>query len=130
MAAILLVDDDEAFGFAVSRRLKAAGHEVVTVRSSMKALDVLDAGSHVDIMLADIVLAKGEPNGISLARMARLKRPRIKTALITGYRDIAGDESTLPGPLFYKPLDLDEFADAVAGMLPRSPELPHRQGAA
>jgi DNA-binding NtrC family response regulator len=120
MAAILLVDDDEAFGAAVSKRLTAAGHEVVAVRSSMKALDVLDARSEIDIMLADIVLAKGEPNGLTLARMARMKRPRVKTALITGYRDIAGDEFTMPGPLFYKPLDLDELADAVAELVPES----------
>jgi DNA-binding NtrC family response regulator len=117
MCTILLVDDDETCAFATAEHLTDRGHEVITVHSSMKALDVLETTAVIDLLLADLVLGNGEPNGISLARMAHVKRPDIKTALMTGCRDIAGDESMMPGRLFYKPLDFDKLAQAIEAII-------------
>lgn len=118
MCTILLVDDDEACAFATAAYLTDCGHEVISVQSSMKALEVLEAADQIDLVLTDLVLGSGEPNGISLARMARMKRSGIKLMLMTGYRDIAADESAMPGKMFYKPLDLDELARAIEAMVP------------
>ena len=100
MATILLVDDDAAFTFATSTHLTGEGHDVISVDSAMRALEVLETTPKVDMVLTDVILRSGEPNGISLARMAQMKRPKIKTVLMTGYRDIAGDEAIMRGPCF------------------------------
>jgi DNA-binding NtrC family response regulator len=117
MCTILLVDDDEACAFATAAHLTDCGHQVISVHSSMMALDILEAEVKIDLVLTDIVLARGKPNGISLARMAHVKRPDIKTVLMTGCRDIAGDESMMPGRLFYKPLDFDKLAQAIEAII-------------
>ncbi|MDB5410021.1 MAG: hypothetical protein JWL84_4933 [Rhodospirillales bacterium] len=118
MCTILLVEGDEAFQFATAKSLRSRGHEVVSVHSSLKALDVLESESKIDLILADLILTRGEPNGISLARMALMKRPGIKTVLMTRHRDIASDEAVMPAKLLYKPLDLDKLADTIAQMVP------------
>jgi DNA-binding NtrC family response regulator len=109
MQTILLVDDDEAYGLATARHLEASGYEVIQVTTSMKALDILESTQAIDFILTDLVLEKGQPNGASLLLMAQLKRPGIKSALMSAYTDVAGDEAILPAKLLYKPLDLTEL---------------------
>jgi two-component system, NtrC family, sensor kinase len=117
LRTILLVEDDLAFAYSAARHLKSAGYDVVTVPNSMKALDVLDSERQVDLVLSDIVLASGQPNGISLVRMARMKRPGIKTMLMTGYRDLLGNDAASPGKLLYKPVDLETLSREVRALV-------------
>src|ERR1700736_1920655 len=101
MRTNLLVDDDEKFATATAKYLRAVGYDVVTALTSMKALDVLDSRRDVDLVLSDIVLKLGGPAGISLVQMARMKRPGIKVALMTGSRGIADFGAAMPAKLFY-----------------------------
>jgi hypothetical protein len=56
----------------------------------------------------------GQPNGLSLGRMARIKRLGIKVAFISGC-DI--DAALLPGKLFRKPVDVDHLVKEVGALL-------------
>jgi hypothetical protein len=53
---------------------------------------------------SDLVMPKGQPNGLALGRVARMKWRGIKLVFISGC-DL--DESSLPGKLFRKPVDTD-----------------------
>jgi CheY-like chemotaxis protein len=116
MKSILVVEDDEALVHVLVRQLQRAGYDATGVTSTMAALRILDADSGIDLVLADLVMPKGEPNGLALGRMARMRRSGIKLVFITGY-DLGIDGASLPGRLFRKPLDFPELLSEVGTLL-------------
>jgi CheY-like chemotaxis protein len=116
MKSILVVEDDEALAYTLAREFQRAGYKAMGVSSSMMALKVLDRDSEIDLVLADLVMPKGQPNGLALGRMARMRRHGIKLVFITGY-DLGLDESVLPGRLFRKPLDLPDLLAEIRMLL-------------
>lgn len=117
MHTLLLVEDDQTLRYVATTFLTTAGFDVVGVADTMKALDQLDTGRNFDLAVVDIVMPKGIPNGVSFARMARMKRPGIPVIFTTGYKDLAGAAPALLGPVFQKPIDLDELAKAITAKL-------------
>jgi CheY-like chemotaxis protein len=114
MKSILLVDDDEALAYSLARHFETAGFTVRAVRSSMAALTILDSDYEIDLVLTDLVMPEGEPNGLALGRMARMKRLGVKLVFISGY-DF--DENSLPGKLFRKPVDADHLMTEIGTLL-------------
>jgi two-component system response regulator HydG len=111
-AIILIVEDDVAFGYALKRHLEAHDYDVVAASSSVEALKEFEQQT-VDVVITDIRLLKGEPHGLSLARMIRQKKPRIPVILMTAYPDLLQGESSLPGLVFHKPVELATLRNAV-----------------
>ena len=67
----------------------------------MKALEALEASRHIETLVTRVRFAPGRPNGVTLARLARIKRPGIKvlfTALpeFQKYTEGLGDFMALP----------------------------------
>jgi two-component system nitrate/nitrite response regulator NarL len=114
---ILVVDDDEMLAYATAKHLKQCGYDVITVNGTTSALAVLDSGRHIDLVLADIVMPAGQPNGFAFGRMVRMKRRDIKMVFMTGYRELKVDESEWTGRVFYKPLDFDSLRREIGAML-------------
>lgn len=112
---ILVVDDDEGFREATAAMLRSAGYEVRTAPDFRLALEILESNEAIDLFLADIVMPD-RVNGLALARMARLRRPRIKIAYISGY-DLKGIEAEALGPIIQKPLDEEAFLVRIAALL-------------
>jgi len=54
-----------------------AGHKVATFREPMGALRALET-EHFEILITRVRFPIGQPNGVALVRMARMKRPSIK----------------------------------------------------
>jgi DNA-binding NtrC family response regulator len=110
MPTVLVVEDDEALLYAIERHLSGAGLSVIAVPNSMAALKVL-AGDHestIDVLLTDIVMPEGNPHGIALSRMAKLRAPELHIICMTGYLDVVGAMGQpLEYQMFSKPLDLD-----------------------
>jgi len=102
---ILLVDDDEAFGYASARGLRAAGYEVSLAPDHRLALQILESSRPLDLMITDIVMP-GHVNGFALARMARMRRLALKVLYMTAY-DLAGDEAL--GKVLRKPVTPDRL---------------------
>ena len=113
MKTLLLVEDDEALGYTLSRQLQAAGYDVMLANSSMSALNVLDSDRQIDFVIADTIMPKGQPNGLAFARIARMKRLGIKVAFITGYTNLALNDNTLCARVFYKPVDLEDLVAEI-----------------
>jgi CheY-like chemotaxis protein len=104
---ILMVDDDLVFGDAAARVLRDAGFEVFLAPDHRLALEDLESTRPIDLLITDIVMPE-RVNGVALSRMARLRRPGLKTIYLTAY-DIPGIEDDASGPVLRKPIDPDRL---------------------
>jgi DNA-binding NtrC family response regulator len=75
---IVVAHDEPRFRQRLAGWLMAAGHEVQVCAASMDALDILERPGRIDVLITRVAFPAGQPNGISLARMARLKRSGIE----------------------------------------------------
>jgi CheY-like chemotaxis protein len=109
---VLVVDDDNATRYVTTKLLSRAGYDVVEARDYSGALSVLEDDSVVDVLFVDLVLP--QVNGFALARMARMKNPRIKCIYTTGF-DVPTSEAI--GPVLRKPVADDVLLATVAKAL-------------
>ena len=83
---VLVVEDRpdvlEATGYLIEA---AFGCTVLTAQSCVEALEILDVGKRVDLIFSDVVLPGKD--GLTLARLARERRPELPIALVTGFED-------------------------------------------
>jgi CheY-like chemotaxis protein len=112
---ILLVDDDDGYRYAAQRALEAAGFEVAAVSGFNDALQRLDSLEPIDLLVIDIVM---KVNGFALARMARYRRPSLKTLYMTAF-DVPSEEAV--GRLIRKPTAMDELVREVEAAIADEP---------
>jgi DNA-binding NtrC family response regulator len=113
---IIVVEDDDALRYAYNRTLTAAGYTVHPFRDYRGVMEMLDEGAEAHLMLVDLVLPPGTPHGISVAAMARLRRPGLPTLYVTGHADhaahvVAGSDVLL------KPVTDETLLATVAKMM-------------
>jgi PAS domain S-box-containing protein len=122
-ARLLLVDDDHLVRGTVGAELRDRGYDVVEAEGGRAALQLLDAGERVDLLVTD--LSMPGMDGASLILEAQKRRPGLPAVLVTGY---AGDGATLavgeaaPNATFTllrKPTSATELGDLVAALLLR-----------
>jgi AraC-like DNA-binding protein len=58
----------------------------------MDALHWLDGTNEIDVALVDLVMPKGQPNGLSLGRMARVRNSKLIVNYLTAYPDLGKDD--------------------------------------
>ena len=94
-ATILVVDDDPLIAMSTVDMLEDLGHIVIEADSGRRALEIIDAGQDIDLMMT--YQAMPEMTGIQLAEIVRSKRPNLPVLLATGYADLpAGKLANLP----------------------------------
>lgn len=113
---ILLVDDDEVFRDTSASVLRSAGYRVHAAPDYRLALEILERGDPVDLLVLDIVMPD-RVNGFALARMARLRRPHLKVIYISGFDIPRGTGEEALGPIIRKPLDHDQLLIEIARVL-------------
>jgi CheY-like chemotaxis protein len=79
---ILLVDDDDLVQTAVSAQLRRLGHLVVISKNGQEAIDRLDAGLQVDLVLLDIDMPVLD--GTRALPLLRKRRPTLPVIIETG----------------------------------------------
>jgi PAS domain S-box-containing protein len=84
---ILLVDDDELIRRSIAPMLTALGHAVHTAESGQEALDRLQAGLQVDLVILDMNMP-GLNGAQTLTRLLALRPDQI-VLMATGYSDDA-----------------------------------------
>lgn len=109
MATVLIVEDDATLAGSLETQLSQTGLEAEAVTSTFAALDRLDAHKY-EAIVADIAMPAGMPNGLSLARMVRVRNPQCRVVLMTGYADLAKDGDLFGARVFAKPVDVDALA--------------------
>jgi DNA-binding NtrC family response regulator len=103
---VLIVDDDEATRYAYERVITAAGYRTKTCRDYFAAAGAID--QEIDrLLIVDLRLPAGTPDGVSVARMARIHRWDLPVIFVTGHRDLAGLTLDGLGPVLLKPVDTD-----------------------
>jgi DNA-binding response OmpR family regulator len=114
---VLWVEDDHAYRFSLGRHLTAAGLEVIEAPDYRMALEVLDSDRNIGLLLTDIRMPKDTPHGFSIARMARVKRPKLPVLFVTGY-DAPPDDTGIAGAkILSKDLSMDMLLMEVQAAL-------------
>jgi DNA-binding NtrC family response regulator len=81
-ASVIIAHDDSEFVETTVKALRLAGLDVLGFASSMSALEALEAAQRVEVLITRVRFPEGQQNGISLAMMARMKRPAIKVLFV------------------------------------------------
>jgi signal transduction histidine kinase/CheY-like chemotaxis protein len=111
---ILMVDDDALIAMSTVDMLEDLGHKVIEAHSGKDALEILQAGEEVDLLITDYSMPK--MTGAELAKAARLLKPGLPVLIATGYADLP------PGmdidiPRLAKPYTQADLASHIAKAL-------------
>lgn len=110
MVTVLVVDDEVDYPQLLSIILSKEGFEVRTASNSAEALDQCD-DFMPDVLVVDWMLA-GAANGLDVAELVRIRNPKLRTILITGYpsAELEARVKALPATRFlakpFSPADL------------------------
>jgi PAS domain S-box-containing protein len=109
--AVLIVDDSAEVAEVTSTLFEHLGYQTLYRESAEAALQLLAAGTKVDLVFSDIVMP-GTIDGVGLASEIRTQYPHLPVFLTTGYSDAA---RAAPADLriLRKPFD----TDALRGFL-------------
>jgi hypothetical protein len=115
-ARIVVLLDRPDFTAAVRALLSASGYDTASLPNSMATLEALENAAKIELLITCPEFAAGPPTGIALARMARIKRPDVKT-LFVGPPGLHKYAEGLGEYLAY-PATAEDVAAAVNRMLP------------
>jgi CheY-like chemotaxis protein len=80
---VLVVDDEPAVRLLVERVLIDAGYQVISAMSGPEALELLERGGAVDLLLADLRMPV--MSGTQLALKVMQLRPEVRVLLMAAY---------------------------------------------
>ncbi len=110
---VLAVDDDPLVLTNTAAMLEEFGHTCHAVSSAKQALEILESGVAIDLVITDQIMP--HMTGLQLARIVRSKWPDVALVLATGYAEIEEDE-TVNVTRLAKPFTLAELAAQIRGM--------------
>ena len=117
-ATILVVDDDPLIASSTVNMLEDLGHTVIEANSAKQALEILDQGQAIDLMMTD--QAMPGMTGLELAETVMRKRPDLPILLATGYADLPAGHS-LKIPRLSKPYLQAQLQEHVDRLLNKGP---------
>ncbi len=110
MENVLIVDDDLALCTVLSEELNEIGFKTTYVTSAVEAIDYLQKGNDVDLILLDLKMPNKD--GFYVLKSMRQVGIDTKVIVLTAYADVrsAIDSARLGAADFInKPYDLDEL---------------------
>jgi two-component system cell cycle sensor histidine kinase/response regulator CckA len=111
---ILLVEDEEGLRGLNARGLTSRGYTVLQAGNGVEAIEVLERGEEVDLVVSDVVMP--EMDGPTLFRVLRERNPDIKFIFVSGYAENAFEKNLPEGEKFAflpKPFTLKQLVAAV-----------------
>jgi CheY-like chemotaxis protein len=116
--AVLIVDDQTDVAETGAEMLTFLGYDATTANSATEALDLLIAGTRVDILFLDIGMRSGM-SGLDLALIARERFPAIAVLLTTGHGDALVEARDKGFDVLPKPYFVASLREALARLSPR-----------
>jgi CheY-like chemotaxis protein len=119
-ARLLVVDDEEAVRWIVSRTLEAEGYEVTQAANGLEAMEAIARNGRVDLVLTDVVMPR--LGGRELVERLEGKYPDLPVIWMSGYpRDAAFGDGGPNGahPFLQKPIPPDVLIRTVEAVLSR-----------
>jgi PAS domain S-box-containing protein len=117
--SILVVEDEDALRSYTCEILRELGYRVLEAASGAAALEIIENGAAVDLLLTDVVMPGGL-NGRQLADAATRQRPDLKVVFMTGYtRNAIVHQGRLDAGvnLISKPFAFHELAEKIRARL-------------
>ena len=111
---VLLVDDDTLISMATSEMLKDLGHRVIEAPSGSRALEILRAGTEVDLVVSDEAMPG--MRGTQLAAAIRAAWPDLPIILATGYAELPAS-GALELLVLRKPYAQEDLAAAIVKLV-------------
>ena len=107
---VMLVDDEEDFVEALSKRLANRDVEVLTSLDGESALEKLDTHRHVEVVILDVKMPGMD--GIEVLEEIKKRYPLIEVIMLTGHATVdSAVEGLKSGATDYlmKPTDIDDL---------------------
>jgi len=108
---VLAVDDDSLVLRSTAAMLEDLGHKVIDVGSGSQALEIIDAGTDIDLIISD--QAMPGMTGLQLVDAIKARGQNLPIILATGYAELPGGTDPLIHRLA-KPFTQRQLAEAVA----------------
>jgi signal transduction histidine kinase len=116
-STVLLVDDDDAVRDVTASVLRDAGYVVVEAGSGGAALEVIQSGIALDLVLLDFAMPG--MNGAELARQVQRKRPGLPLLFVTGFAHQPALAGVSDAFIVRKPFVGDELHAKIRSILSR-----------
>ena len=120
---VLLVEDNDSVRSLVQELLEQKGYSMMVARDAHEALELLDDGDDVDLVITDVVMPA--VSGPDLARRLQAHFPHMRFLFISGYNDTFVSQHGLNAThdVLLKPFEPESLAAKVREILDR-PETP------
>ena len=82
---VLLVEDEPMVRSVAERSLTRHGYQVITADNGEEALEILNRGETIDLLISDVVMPGMD--GPTMVREARKTRPDLKILFMSGYAE-------------------------------------------
>src|SRR5690242_4128707 len=82
-ATVVIVHDDDALAAQTKAALEQKGVDVAVFADPLAALPALEQAQSADLLITRVNFGPGKPHGVSLALMARTRRPKITVLFVT-----------------------------------------------
>ena len=118
---MLVVEDEPPIRMVIADVLSDLGYTVLEAGDGRSGLKILEAGTHVDLLITDVGLPGGM-NGRQLADAARERRPDLNVLFVTGYAENSRVGSGLAAQgmqVMTKPFALEALAARIQGIIGR-----------
>jgi PAS domain S-box-containing protein len=112
---ILLVEDNPDVRKVTARRLENLGYRVIEADSGVRAIEMLEGGTKVDLLFSDVVMPGGV-SGFDLARWVKESMPAVRILLTSGFADDIARAGETPAPeleILRKPYSGADLAAAL-----------------
>ena len=111
--SILIVEDEPMVRTVAERALTRHGYKVLTANNGEEALEVIDQGDEIALLISDVVMPLMD--GPTMVREARKTRPDLPILFMSGYAEEQLRKSIdIDNVAFLpKPFSVQELAEAV-----------------
>jgi CheY-like chemotaxis protein len=92
--SVLLVDDEVLIRMSTADMLSEVGYKVIEASSAEQALELIDSGLHVDVLVTDHLMPG--MSGGELARTIQDRWPQMPVLIVSGYAEADGISPGLP----------------------------------